>query len=502
MKKISLFVLAAFLGAILALGGAQWMGLGKTVLVKNATESVPATLVHMPVASNNGTMVNLDFTQAAEKTLPVAVHIQSSVKMKSRELAGGFNFDQLPEQFRQFFGEPFGGQQPNEREIPEQQMMGSGSGVLISQDGYIVTNNHVVADADALTVTLNDHRTYDATVIGTDPSTDIALIKIEEKGLPSAKFANSDDLKVGEWVVAVGNPFNLESTVTAGIVSAKGRNININQDKTPIESFIQTDAAINPGNSGGALVNLNGDLVGVNTAIASPTGAYAGYGFAVPSNIVMKIVADLKDFGVVQRGFIGAIIRSIDGQFAKEKGLESTNGVYVDSLAAHSAAAEAGVKVGDVITAVDGIETSTSPKLLEMIGRHRPGDQVILTILRHGDEKNLSVTLKNRDGNTEPVKRNAPSVILQHLGATLSPLSKDEAQEMGIDGGVKITELNSGLLRTETEIKEGFVITKINGKSVSKVDEITRLLQDQKGGVMLEGKYPGSDKTYYYAFGL
>jgi Do/DeqQ family serine protease len=407
----------------------------------------------------------------------------------------------LPEQFRQFFGEPFGND-PNEGPMPDQQMMGSGSGVLISADGYIVTNNHVVADADALTVTLNDHRSYEATVIGADPSTDIALIKIEEKGLPSVQFANSDNLKVGEWVVAVGNPFNLESTVTAGIVSAKGRNININQDKTPIESFIQTDAAINPGNSGGALVNLNGDLVGVNTAIASPTGAYAGYGFAVPSNIVMKIVADLKEFGVVQRGFIGAIIRNMDGKFAKEKGLSNTNGVYVDSLAAHSAAAEAGVKVGDVITGVDGVETFSSPKLLEMIGRHRPGDQVTLTILRNGQEKNLPVILKNREGTTDPVKRTAPSALLQQLGVTLEPLKKEEAKEMGLESGVKITELSAGLLANQTEIQEGFVITKINGRSVSKVDEVTRLLQDQKGGIMIEGKYPGRDKTFYYAFGL
>ena len=496
MKKISWFVVSAFLGAILALGGSQWLGLGKTVVVQSQLEQIPTSMVKMTYGQEVPGP-NLDFTYAAEKTLPVAVHIQATSRARSRDMAGqGFNFDQMPEQFRQFFG------RPNEPMPEEQLRQGSGSGVIISEDGYIVTNNHVVAEADELTVTLNDHKSYQATVIGTDPSTDVALIKIEEHNLPAIKFANSDILKVGEWVVAVGNPFNLESTVTAGIVSAKGRSINIMQDKTPIESFIQTDAAINPGNSGGALVNLNGELVGVNTAIASPTGAYAGYGFAVPSNIVMKIVADLREFGVVQRGFIGAIIRSIDSKLVDEKGLSTTNGVYVDSLVANSAAEEAGVKVGDIIISADGMKTASSPKLLEMVGRRRPGDQVTLTVLRDGKEKDVLVTLKNKSGNTGIVKKETSLEIAQILGANLSTLSPEEAKTLGLHGGVKISELSKGPLLDQTAVSEGFIILSLDGKNVKKVEDVTEILKNKKGGVMMEGRYPDSDKTYYYAFGM
>jgi Do/DeqQ family serine protease len=480
------------------------MGYGKTIVVNNPTNTNPSKFINMPVANNSPTVTaGLDFTFAAEKTLPAAVHIQSSKRVKQRSRIGqGFDLEQIPEEFRDFFGHPFGDQRPNQQNAPEQMQQASGSGVIISSDGYIVTNNHVIADADELTVTLNDHRTYTATVIGTDPSTDVALIKIEENNLPLVQFANSDAIKVGEWVVAVGNPFNLESTVTAGIVSAKGRSINIMQDKTPIESFIQTDAAINPGNSGGALVNLSGELVGVNTAIASPTGSYAGYGFAVPSNIVVKIISDLKDFGVVQRGFIGAMIRNIDGKFAKEKGLTTNTGVYVDSLTENSAAADAGMKTGDIIIAVDGISTSTSPKLMEMIGRHRPGDMIPLTIQRNGKEKEIMVTLKNSSGNTEVIKKEQPAVIESVLGASFEPIKKEEAKKMGIPGGVKITDLHAGKLANQTDVREGFVITKIDDQEVNDLKDISKILESKKGGVMIEGKYPGSDQIFYYAFGL
>ena len=360
----------------------------------------------------------------------------------------------------------------------------------------------MVADADELSVTLNDHEIYDAEVIGTDPSTDVALIKIKANDLPAIDFFNSDQIKVGEWVVAVGNPFNLESTVTAGIVSAKARNINIMQDKTPIESFIQTDAAINPGNSGGALVNLQGQLVGINSAIASPTGAYAGYGFAIPSNIVRKVVSDLKEYGVVQRGFIGAMIRNIDGNLAKDKGLTSTVGVYVDSLTANSSAAEAGIKVGDVIIAADGVQTPTSPKLLEMIGRHRPGEQVDLTVRRKGEEKNIAVTLKNREGNTDVIKKEAPSEIMAKLGASFEPLSNQEAKQLDLDGGLKVTDITNGKLANQTDIQEGFIVTKVDGKEVSSVEDLTRILDHKKGGVLIEGRYPNSPETYYFGLGL
>lgn len=505
MKKFMVYVIAAVLGGAISLGGAKMLGFDQSSPTLVSAKATPTAFVNMSPGVNAGQPgAMVDFTYAAEKTLPAVVHIQVSTTINANARNGqDFDLGQLPEAFRDFFGNPFGPSSPNRRGAPEpQRQQGSGSGVIISPDGYIVTNNHVVADADEVLVTLNDHQTFTATVIGTDPSTDVALIKVDGKDLPSITMADADQIKVGAWVVAVGNPFNLESTVTAGIVSAKGRSINIMQDKTPIESFIQTDAAINPGNSGGALVNLQGELVGVNTAIASPTGTYAGYGFAIPSNIVTKVVTDLKEYGVVQRGFIGAIIRGIDSKLAKEKGLGTTDGVYVDSLAANSAAAEAGIKTGDVIIAVDGLATISSPKLLEMIGRHRPGDKVALTILRKGQEKEVFVTLKNSEGNTQVMKKEAPAAVLEALGASFETVSKAEAQKMGIQGGVKLVDLQAGKLRSQTNIREGFVITKIDGKAVNKVEDVTKILQDKEGGVMLEGIYPGSSETFYYAFGV
>ncbi|HPG09718.1 MAG TPA: Do family serine endopeptidase [Saprospiraceae bacterium] len=506
MKRFAIYVFAAILGGAVTLGGAKLLGFGKEVQIKTIPSNSFAQVASMPMAGTdaNSSTPTFDFSYAAEKALPSVVHIQATMHVKDREMAGGFDLRGLPDPFRQFFGYPQGDDQdgPSNRQGDERIQQGSGSGVIISPDGYIVTNNHVVADADELSVTLNDHEIYDAEVIGTDPSTDVALIKIKANDLPAIDFFNSDQIKVGEWVVAVGNPFNLESTVTAGIVSAKARNINIMQDKTPIESFIQTDAAINPGNSGGALVNLQGQLVGINSAIASPTGAYAGYGFAIPSNIVRKVVSDLKEYGVVQRGFIGAMIRNIDGNLAKDKGLTSTVGVYVDSLTANSSAAEAGIKVGDVIIAADGVQTPTSPKLLEMIGRHRPGEQVDLTVRRKGEEKNIAVTLKNREGNTDVIKKEAPSEIMAKLGASFEPLSNQEAKQLDLDGGLKVTDITNGKLANQTDIQEGFIVTKVDGKEVSSVEDLTRILDHKKGGVLIEGRYPNSPETYYFGLGL
>lgn len=501
MKKISSIVLASLLGAILALGGARLFGLQNTVVVKSTSPEVKAKFARLDNYENT-TMV--DFTVAADKTLPAVVHIHASMHV-DQPLAQGYDFDwkELPDPFRQFFEGPFNNPKRNGDSQPEQNLQqASGSGVIVSPDGYIVTNNHVVADAEELTVTLSDHRSYPATLIGTDPSTDVALLKIDANHLPTLQFGSSDALRVGEWVVAVGNPFNLESTVTAGIVSAKARSINIMHDRAPIESFIQTDAAINPGNSGGALVNLNGDLIGVNTAIASPTGSYAGYGFAVPVNIVRKIVTDLKDYGVVQRAYLGAMIRNIDSKLAEEKDLDRTEGIYIDSLTANSAAASAGIKVNDVITGVDGNEVKTAPELLEIIGRHRPGDHINITLDRGGDTREVEVTLKNRAGNTNVVKKDEASAILDRLGATFEPISKEEASQMQIKGGLKVTQLNGGVLSRETGIREGFVITKVDGREVSQVNDLGRILQGRNGGVMLEGKYPGNSEVFYYAFGL
>jgi S1-C subfamily serine protease len=274
------------------------------------------------------------------------------------------------------------------------------------------------------------------------------------------------------------------------------------QDRAPIESFIQTDAAVNPGNSGGALVDLQGNLIGINTAIASPTGSYSGYAFAVPSNMVNKVIADLKEFGVVQRGFIGALIRDVSNDLAKEKGLSSTMGVYVDSLTANSAALEAGIKSGDIIVKVDNQAVNSSPQLLEKIGRHRPGDEVPITVLRKGSEKDVVVTLKNREGNTDPVTRKAVSDLTSVLGAEFQTLTDKEADQYEVNGGVKVASLGRGKLAQETDIKEGFIITKVNRQHVTSAEQLQKILENEQGGVMIEGVYPGSKKTYYYAFGM
>ncbi len=502
MKKLIVVALsAAMLGGLVVLGGAKAFGyLGD----RSASFLTPAFdgQVHLANLSSSPNPVNMNFTLAANKTLPVVVNIQSAVR--TREYAnGGFDMQDLPEAFRRFFGPNMPqGQSPRRGNDNDQVQMGTGSGVIISPDGYIVTNNHVVAGADELTVTLNDKRSFKAKVIGTDPSTDLGLVKIEAEGLPFANFSNSDETQVGEWVLAVGNPFNLTSTVTAGIVSAKGRDIHILQDQAPIESFIQTDAAINPGNSGGALVNLNGDLIGINSAIASPTGAYAGYGFAIPANIVAKVVDDLKKFGVAQRGYLGVVIREVNSQLAKDKDLEVSKGVYVDSLAENSAAGAAGIRRGDVITKIDGQPIEASSSLLEAVGRHRPGDKLDVTVMRGSSEKVYSVVLKNRQGNTEVVKKSDASGISAALGAEFQTLNQKEARKLDIDGGVKVVQLGHGKLASQTDLREGFIITKVDGKPVKSTEDLSAALYEKQGGVMLEGVYPDRPGTYYYAFGM
>ncbi|MBK7964486.1 MAG: trypsin-like peptidase domain-containing protein [Bacteroidetes bacterium] len=324
-----------------------------------------------------------DFVIPAEASVPTVVHVTTTYPKQS-----GFN-NQFMDPFNFFWG------QPNQREMPQQQS--TGSGVIISDDGYIVTNNHVVENGEEVNVTLDNKESYKAKVIGLDPSTDLALLKVEAQNLPYAAWGNSDQVKVGEWVLAVGNPFNLTSTVTAGIISAKARNIHIlpNQ-KFPIESFIQTDAAVNPGNSGGALVNTRGELIGINAAIASNTGSYSGYSFAIPVNIVKKVVNDLMEYGTVQRGFIGVSIRDVDAQFAKEKELKSLQGVYINGLTEEGAAASAGIKEGDVITSINGIPIKTSPELQEQVGRYRPGDKIDVTVMRNGNEKYMGLLFATR----------------------------------------------------------------------------------------------------------
>ncbi len=498
MRKYLLFAAIAFSGGLAALGGARLLG-WNNASVQWTNERTPRVHFANYTPGSGASPMVADFTFAAEKSLPVVVHIASSMRVKQRGgMMQDFDFQGLPEPFRQFFGpgdSPFN-QRNNGGDQIEQ---GTGSGVIISADGYIVTNNHVVRDADELTVTLNDKREFKAKVIGTDPSTDLALIRIDASDLPSIQLANSDNIKVGEWVVAVGNPFNLSGTVTAGIVSAKGRDIHIVQDKAPIESFIQTDAVVNPGNSGGALVDLNGDLIGINTAIASPTGVYAGYAFAIPSNLVAKVVEDLRRYGVVQRGYLGIIIR--DQPKSREEDWKP--GIHVDSLAENSAAAAAGVRAGDLITKIDGQAVSSSPELLEIVGKHRPGDRLMLTVQRSGSERDIAVTLKNRQGNTDVVKKPDESAVLGSLGAEFQTLDKKEAKDLGLQGGVKITGLSAGKLANQTDIREGFIVLKVNNQPVTSVDELSRLLLNTKGGIMLEGIYPNNpEQVYYYAFGL
>ena len=438
----------------------------------------------------SGKIVPVDFTYAANLSTPAVVHVRKKYTAP---------VSSSTDPFKEFFGYDFSPFGQGSRE-----QMASGSGVIITDDGYIVTNNHVVSDASEIEVTLYDKRTLKAKLIGTDPSTDLALIKIDGKNLPVIPFGNSDTSKVGEWVLAVGNPFDLASTVTAGIISAKGRNINIlrSQSKAPIESFIQTDAAVNPGNSGGALVNINGELIGINTAIATPTGTFAGYSFAVPVNIVKKVVSDLMKFGVVQRAFLGVAIRDIDSELAEEVDLKNYNGVYIAGVSAEGGASEAGLKEGDVITKVNGVRVSATSELQEQISRYRPGDKVTVNFLRNGNEYASKVTLKNSNNTTSVVEKEAK---VELLGAKFEDLTKEEKKEYGVENGVKIKDLDNGILARSTNIKKGFVITKVDKKPVRSVEEINKVLESKQSGegVYLEGFYPDHPwKTYYYAFGL
>ena len=443
-----------------------------------------------------------DFVYAAEATTPTVVHIKSTIT-QSQSRGGGQG--QMQDMLRDFFGgggfgEDFGGRsQPQEA---------SGSGVIISTDGYIVTNNHVVEGAQELLVTLSNKRKLRAKVVGTDPSTDIAVIKIDSKDLPTIIFGNSEAVKVGEWVVAVGNPFNLESTVTAGIVSAKGRGLGIiGQNRrgngatpastktgdSPLESFIQTDAVVNPGNSGGALVNLKGELIGINTAIASPTGSFAGYAFAVPSSIVKKVSGDLIKFGNVQRGYLGIVLDELDSKKAEDYGVKVNEGVFVKEFAENSAAKAAGVNKGDVIVKVEGLTVNTVPELQQAIGLHKPGDKVNLTVNRDGKEKDLNITLRNRTGGSEIIKRDESALALTALGAQFGNLNDQEKQRLSrykVDGGVKVLSVDGGKL-ARSGVEEGFVITKVNGKPVKSVKDLEGSLAGKSDSmVQFEGLYP------------
>lgn len=430
-----------------------------------------------------GKQVNLEM--AAQLSVNAVVHVKTEVLV-----------NRPTDPLYQFF---YGGrsQQP-------ELARSSGSGVLISDDGYIVTNNHVIESAEKVSITLNNKKTYNAEVIGTDPNTDLALLKIDEENLPHIQYGNSDDVNVGQWVLAVGNPYNLTSTVTAGIVSAKGRDINILRNDpysglSAIESFIQTDAAVNPGNSGGALVASNGDLVGINSAIKSQTGSYSGYSFAIPVNIVKKVVTDLKEFGTVQRAFIGVSIRNLDDQLAEEISAPDLNGVYINGTTENGSAAKAGIKNGDLIRKIGNKSINDVAELQEQISQFRPGDKINITVLRDKKEIKLPITLKNRNGD-EAIVSNESNQVLKLLGATFKEVDKKELKQLKISNGVKIDQLLNGKLR-RVGVKEGFIITKINHNKVSKVSELTAAINKSKNGILLEGIYENGRREYY-GFGI
>lgn len=427
---------------------------------------------------------SLDFTQAAKISTPGVVHVTSTAKAQK----GGPQFYSPFD----FFGG--GGYEPQPRKA-------SGSGVIISPDGYIVTNNHVISGSSEVVVVLNNKQKYVAQIVGTDPSTDIALLKIDAAQLDYLPFANSDSVLVGQWVLAVGNPFNLESTVTAGIVSAKGRAINILEDNAAIESFIQTDAAVNPGNSGGALVDLSGQLIGVNTAIASPTGTFAGYSFAVPSNLVRKVVGDLKEYGIVQRGFLGVTIRNVDIEQMKELKLPDATGIYINDIMPGSAADDAGLKPGDVIRTINGMSMITTAHLQETVAQYSPGDKLSVQYIRGGKVGTTTVTLKNKNQGLELLSK-ANLEVDDLLGVSFEELTDSEKRKLGIKSGVKVKKIGDGAIKKYTDMRDGFVITHIDREPITSQKKLVEVLKSKKGGVMVEGVYPDFPGTFYYAFGM
>ncbi len=475
---LSQFIIAV-LAAALVFGAFQVIkGPSKNVIIEHV-DGTPAKNTVFTL-DEKGAAVPLDFTGVAEKSLGAVVHILS--------VSGTSGRPSQEDLLREFFGQ---------RRSPR---VGSGSGVIINPEGYIVTNNHVIQGADDLEVTLHDKRNYKATLIGTDPQTDIAVIKIEEKGLQSLNFTNSDNVRVGQWVLAIGNPFNLNSTVTAGIVSAKGRSIEIfDRSVGGIESFIQTDAAINPGNSGGALIDLNGSLVGINTAIASQTGTYSGYGFAVPANLASRVVSDLIQYGSPQRGYLGVQIQNVDGALAKQQNLKITEGAYISSVMENGAAQKAGLKANDVVIAINEKKVTSSSELMEIVGSHRIGDKLKLKVNRDGSVKDFEVELKNQAGTTAAVTTPKGNGFYdEDLGATLSAVDATTAQRMGIRGGVQVKNIGEGIF-SASNIEEGFIITRVNRQPVTRPEEVIAFLQNNTDGVLIEGYYPGQPEKQYYA---
>lgn len=455
------------------------------VAVPSANSAYPVSAARMSAAAQP-----VDLTEAAERTVHAVVHIKSTVKGRTQVV------QEMPDIFDYIFGNP----QPRQRRYESQPQVGYGSGVILSADGYIVTNNHVIEGADEIEVHLNDSRIFQATVIGADPNSDLALIKIEGDDFPTIPMGNSDNLKLGEWVLAVGNPFNLTSTVTAGVVSAKARTIGIYGGRESIESFIQTDAAINMGNSGGALVNSRGELVGINSALESPTGTYAGYGFAIPTTIVSKVVSDLKEFGTVQRALMGITGTNVSDmrqlEENKDKDFGTLDGAYISDLQDGGAALAAGLKAGDIIVAVNGKKIKTMTELQETLTQYRPGDKVTVTYIRDGKEKKADVTLKNSRGNTEIVK----SADFEILGAAFQEVPEQQRRQLNIGYGIQVSGINSGKLKN-AGIQKGYIILKINGVQIKSEDDVRSVYQDASASpeqvLFITGIYPSGRRANY-----
>ena len=499
-KNVLGVAIVAMISSGVAIGTSTYL-MNKNQSSTSLADGVENTFKQSYRLTNFGTVAaeNTDFTAAAESAVHGVVHIKATTNAQASSERGGDYIDP----FEYFFG--FGGRGGFQRPQP-QPRVGAGSGVIISTDGYIITNNHVIEGADELEVTLNDNRKFPAKVIGTDPTTDIALIKIEANDLPTIPFGDSEKLKVGEWVLAVGNPFNLTSTVTAGIVSAKSRgNIGTaGRDRSKIESFIQTDAAVNPGNSGGALVNTKGELVGINTAIYSETGNFAGYSFAVPISIAGKVANDLKQYGAVQRAVLGVLIQ--DPQYAPEEAKEKLKvfeGAYVGGFAERSSAKEAGVEEGDVVVAVNGVKIKSSSALQEQISKYRPGDKVELTVNRNGDTKKFTVELRNAQGSTKVVKAGDSTEV---MGGAFKTLSKEQKRQLGVSYGIEVTGLTNGKLK-DAGIKKGFIIMIVNNQRISSPDDLEKIVEDilqgrsEDQGLFIKGFYPNG-RTRYYAIDL
>ena len=448
----------------------------------------------------------VDFTQPAANALPAVVHIKT--KTNAKQVSNSLPRSQRPanpfsdlfddDMFNQFFGNR------GNSYIPEQRA--SGSGVIISEDGYIVTNNHVIENADELTVTLSNKKSYKAKIIGSDPAYDLAVIKIDATALPFLLYGNSDEVKIGQWVLAIGYPLNLETTVTAGIVSAKARSLNLNKatkNSTPVESFIQTDAAVNQGNSGGALINTNGVLVGINSAIASPTGYYSGYSYAIPVNIVKKVVDDLIKYGNVQRGYLGVTTTNTFDITEEQKAKLNLNytgdGLVITEVIGNSGAYDAGLRKGDIIKSVNGITVTLPSELQEIVTRFKPSDKIPLVYSRNGKEISVTATLKNKANNFEIVKED--NSALSKLGADFGTLDNKKAKEYGVPGGVIVKKINEGALKDQTRMRDGFIILKINDVDIKNIDDFTKATGQAKS-VNITGFYPGYDSLFDYTITL